>query len=149
MACYIDNPNCLVFKSTNKYEVEDPAFQCFAQVTPKTYDQIPATNDEESKETLKHEQDEFAIQQFTDNINMGLGSYQPRFLTRKLPYGFHGFEVACLNIKEGEWTFSENLIKILYFDEDCNQVNELQEITEPEPDSPVKELSPVKIDRET
>ena len=75
MACYIDNPNCLVFKSTNKYEIEDPAFQCFAQVTPKTYDQVPATNDEENKETLKHEQDEFAIQQFTDNINMGLGSY--------------------------------------------------------------------------
>ena len=38
MACYIDNPRCLVFKSTDKYEVDDPSFQCFAQVAPKTYD---------------------------------------------------------------------------------------------------------------
>ena len=68
---------------------------------------------------MPHDKDEFMIQEFTDNINIGMGMYEPRFLTRKLPYGYHGFEVACLDIQEGKWSYSEDLIKILFFDENC------------------------------
>ena len=76
-----------------------------------------------------------------------MGSYMPRFLTRKLPYGFHGFEVACLNVEENTWMYSDNLIKIVFFDENACQVPDLATITIPEPELPPEEVSPVKIDR--
>ena len=97
--------------------------------------------------TLHHLQDEFKIQSFADNIHSGMGGYQPRYLTRKLPYGFHGYAMACLKI-EDNWHCSDELIKILFFNDECHQVD-LADITDPEPEAPPEEMSPLKIDAQT
>jgi len=79
---------------------------------------------------------------------MGMGNYCARFLTRKLPFGYHGFAVASLNIVEGKWSHSDDLIKLNFFNEDCHQVKDLAVITDPEPEKPVEEVDAVELSRE-
>lgn len=85
---------------------------------------------EKNSATLVHDKDEFSIQTLADTLHSGLGCYAPHYLTRKLPFGYSGFAVACLNIVEDKWQYSEDLIKVLFFDKDCYQVKNLAEITD-------------------
>ena len=77
-----------------------------------------------------------------------MGAYCARYLTRKLPYGYHGYAVACLNIEEGKWSHSDSLIKVLFFNEDCHQVKDLAVITDPEPEKPPEEIDAVELSRQ-
>lgn len=139
-----------MFRSATHYRVQDPSFQCFAQVARSTYNQIPKEEpkpgeDRKTKETLLHDSDEFNIQSVVDTLHTGMGCYAPRYLTRKLPYGYHGYAVACLNITDN-WQFSDDLIKLTFFNDDCYQVN-LADITDPEPELPPEEITPVQLSR--
>ena len=154
---YLDTPGTYVFRSQSHHALDDPAFQCFGQVSNSTYDSIPKEQEvngaeEENKykksETMMHDKDEFHIQSFVDTLHMGMGAYCARYLTRKLPHGYRGYAVACLNVEEGTWSHSDNLIKVLFFNEDCHMVKNLAVITDAEPELPPEEVDAVELSRQ-